>query len=208
MKGRGCWIPLMSLPLALNRPNPKAARIHNYLSASEELHNDWHKKLKADENPLIGLHWQGNPDHEFTLSRGRSIHLKLFKNLLSNQNFNWISLQKGAGSEQIEELGMQSLFSSFQKEVNSCWSFTDTAAILKCCDLVITADSGLAHLAGALGRPTWLLLKLVPEWRWGIESIQTDWYPSMRLFRQKTYGDWEDVITTQVADAILSFKVI
>lgn len=78
--------------------------------------------------------------------------------------------------------------------MDAALDFQDTAAILVNCDLVITTDTCMAHLAGGLGVPTWLLLQRVPDWRWGLESETTFWYPSMRLFRQRHPGDWVEVI--------------
>lgn len=79
--------------------------------------------------------------------------------------------------------------------MDACWNFVDTAAIVLACDLVITSDSALAHLAGGLGVPTWLLLHHLPDWRWGLEGETSFWYPSMKLFRQSRPGDWDSVIS-------------
>jgi hypothetical protein len=80
-----------------------------------------------------------------------------------------------------------------QPLVDQCWDYAETAAILASCDLVISSDSGIAHLAGALGLTTWLLLDYAPDWRWGGRGDRTIWYPSMRLFRQEQLGDWSPV---------------
>jgi hypothetical protein len=105
-----------------------------------------------------------------------------------------LSLQKGAGSEQLESCGFRGSFIDLQDEISSTMSFTETAAILENCDLVITTDTALAHLSGGLGRPTWLLLHQVPDWRWGLRGERTPWYPAMRLFRQRRPHDWPEVI--------------
>lgn len=110
-----------------------------------------------------------------------------------------LSLQKGYGSEQLECCSFRRRFLSCQTQVDRCWSFVDTAAMLLACDLVITLDSALAHLAGGLGVPTWLLLKTIPDWRWGLEGDTSFWYPSMRLFRQQEHGNWDEVIERVVA---------
>ena len=94
----------------------------------------------------------------------------------------YVSVQKGAGSEQLEHrAGLN--FVRGQNEVSASMDFIDTACVLANCDLLITADSGVAHLAGALGIRTWLLLCFVPEWRWGMRNTTTPWYPSMKIFR-------------------------
>jgi hypothetical protein len=87
--------------------------------------------------------------------------------------------------------------------VDACWDFLDSAALVACCDLVISSDSAVAHLAGGLGQPTWLLLKHSPDWRWGLTGEDSVWYPSMRLFRQRQPGDWGEVIE-RVAAALAS----
>ena len=79
-------------------------------------------------------------------------------------------------------------------KINEIWDFTENAAIIANCDLIITCDTSLAHLAGAIGANVWLLLKNVPEWRWGIQNTTTFWYPSMRLFRQKEKHNWNEVM--------------
>ena len=88
--------------------------------------------------------------------------------------------------------------------MNKAWSFIETATILEQCALVITSDSALAHLAGGMGLPTWLLLKHIPDWRWGIQGSTSFWYPSLRLFRQQTPGDWDGVLQA-VNDALNIF---
>ena len=92
-------------------------------------------------------------------------------------------------------------FVSCQDQINDTWDFLETAAIIANCDLVITSDTSVAHLAGGMGKTTWLLLKNVPEWRWGLKGDTTFWYPSMRLFRQKERGNWNKVME-QVAGAV------
>ena len=83
---------------------------------------------------------------------------------------------------------------SCQDQVNETWDFLETAAIIANCDLIITSDTAIAHLAGGMGKATWLLLQKVPEWRWGLEGETTFWYPSMRLFRQRERGNWDEVM--------------
>ena len=105
-----------------------------------------------------------------------------------------LSLQKGFGSEQLENCSFKDRFVSCQDQVNDTWDFLETAAIIANCDLVITSDTSVAHLAAGMGKTTWLLLQKVPEWRWGLEGDTTFWYPSMRLFRQKERGNWDEVM--------------
>ena len=109
-----------------------------------------------------------------------------------------LSLQKGFGSEQLEACPFKNRFVSCQEKITNTWDFLETAAIIANCDLVITSDTAVAHLAGGMGKTTWLLLMKVPDWRWGLEGDTTFWYPSMRLFRQTERGNW-DVVMGRVA---------
>ena len=200
------WVPLLSLPSLLTPSGEPAQANQPYLLASSQRSKQWKQILKPKNQPVVALHWQGNPEHEVTLSKGRSIPLQILTPLLNFNHLDWISLQKGPGSEQIDALELRQRFHSSQKKVEACWDFEETAAILMNCDLVITSDSGLAHLAAGLGRPTWLLLMKVPEWRWGLHGNRTSWYPTMRLFRQKQIGDWKGVVTEQLLPALRDWK--
>ena len=203
LKSDDRWVPLMNLAPLLNTKQKINCSNPPYLKAKTAHIQRWSKTLISDNaNPLIALHWQGNPEHEFTISRGRSILLRQLEPILEITGPQWLSLQKGPGSEQIDALQWRKRFHHAQANVDTCWDFEETAAILMNCDLVITSDSGLAHLAAGLGRPTWLLLMHIPEWRWGLNGAETPWYPSMRLFRQEIRGDWKGVVEQQVVPAL------
>ena len=194
---------MMSLPPLLSQGECIHDQSKPYLKAQTWRIKNWAKTLRNNHStPIIGLHWQGNPEHEFTISRGRSLNIKELEPLFEQQNVQWLSLQKGPGSEQISSSHWHDRFHPQQTKVDDCWDFEETAAILMNCDLVITSDSGLAHLAAGLGRPTWLLLMQVPEWRWGLKGSTTPWYPSMRLFRQELRNDWNNLIQHQVMHAL------
>jgi ADP-heptose:LPS heptosyltransferase len=111
-----------------------------------------------------------------------------------------ISLQKNDGVEQLDDLpsGMrvETLGDDFDFDPDA---FVDTAAVMECLDLVITSDTAVAHLAGALARPTWVALKYVPDWRWLLDRSDSPWYPTMRLFRQHRAGDWVSVFADMEA---------
>jgi hypothetical protein len=105
----------------------------------------------------------------------------------------FVSIQKGAGSEQWRpDAGLP--FVAGQASFNRSMDFLDTTAVLAQCDLLISADSGVVHLAGALGIPTWVALRWIPEWRWLLEGSSSAWYKSLRLFRQPRDGDWPSVV--------------
>lgn len=189
------WYPMASL-LGLLGINNEAVIINApYLTTESQSATHWSSLLQSQPgNKLIGLNWQGNPNSEESYFRGRSFPLDTYAPLAALQGFELISLQKGPGSEQLETCSFRSRFLACQAEIDQAWDFVETLSILQACDLVITSDTSVAHLAGALGRPTWLLLKYMPDWRWGLEGTTSPWYPTLRLFRQKSANDWVPVI--------------
>ncbi len=188
------WIPLLSAPhhFGINPEDYPSA--HPYLQAPDERQQAWSRRLKRPGKLLVGVHWQGNPKAETGLREGRSFPLQALAPLAIFPELDFVSLQKGSGAEQLENCSFQDRFVECQAEISSTLDFIETAAITKCCDLVITNDSGLAHLAGALSAPTWLLLHVPPDWRWGKQAESTHWYPSFRLFRQDQDQNWNTVI--------------
>jgi tetratricopeptide (TPR) repeat protein len=178
--------PLMSLPLALG-----GIGIHKpYLAANDKLINKWHKYI-GDRGFRVAICWQGS--HNSEIDSGRSFSVELFNSISKINNIRLISLQKNRlenDSSDLNNLHIEQLPSDFDK-VNG--AFMDSAAIMKNVDLVITSDTALTHLAGALGVRTFLLLQHVPDWRWGINASDCIWYPNHMLFRQKTRGDWISV---------------
>ncbi len=124
--------------------------------------------------------------------KGRSFPLNELQPLAEIDGVRFVSLQKGAGSEQVPHSCFSERFIPEQHLVDEALNFIDTAAILQACDLIITSDTVIAHLAGGLGKPGWLLLAHGPDWRWGPEGSHTFWYPTMRLFRQRQRGEWRE----------------
>ena len=190
----GPWISLMSLPGRLGVRPDRVLCSDPYIAVPPPLIESWRAVLGPEGRPLIALHWQGDPDHENTVSRGRSFPLEALAPLAACGDVRFVSLQKGPGSEQLPPCSFRDRFVGAQERISATWDFLETAAILANCDLVISSDSALVHLAAALGRPTWLLLKQVPEWRWGLEGERSFWYPSLRLFRQRRRGDWAELM--------------
>ena len=127
-----------------------------------------------------------------TIDLGRSFPLTLFKDISKLPNIELISLHKGEGESQIKNVSfdLTILDDDFDSGENA---FEDTAAIMMNCDLIITSDTATAHLAGALGCPTWVALKKIPDWRWMLEQNQSPWYPSMKLYRQKERDNWNNI---------------
>ena len=190
----GQWIPLLSLPKHLEVGPDNPIITEPYIHTTDELSTKWRTILSAEQRPIIGINWQGNPAAENTELRGRSLPLETFAPIAQLKSITMLSLQKGFGSEQLENCSFKDRFVSCQDQINDTWDFLETAAIIANCDLIITSDTSVAHLAGGMGKPTWLLLKKIPEWRWGLESDSTFWYPSMRLFRQNESANWDEVM--------------
>ena len=193
------WLPLLDLLPALEALELWTPFSSGYLKIEAEKIQQWSTMLRRKPGKrLIALHWQGNPGHEHSLySRGRSLPFKRLLALGQLTDVEFVSIQKGAGSEELQT--DKSLnFVSGQQKVSQSMDFRDTAAVLANCDLLISSDSAVVHLAGAMGVPTWLALRWIPEWRWGLEGNYTAWYDSVRLFRQPNDGRWEEVIKAMI----------
>lgn len=194
----GVWIPLMSLPHVLGGMHHQFVSQTPYPHVCAAVQAVWRSRLAAEQRPLVGLNWQGEPRCEVFHLKGRSMALECLAPLASATSGQLLSLQKGAGSEQLLGCSFADRFVAAQAQIDQAWGFIDTAAIVLACDLVITTDTAMAHLAGALGVSTWLLLKHVPDWRWGMEGDSTPWYPNVRLFRQQPNQNWHHVIRAVV----------
>jgi tetratricopeptide (TPR) repeat protein len=191
-------IPLVSLPRAFGaKPNRILAEIP-YLGAEPERVRRWAGSI-GSRGLRIGISWQGSPN--IKADTARSVPLESFAPLAKIDGVRLISLQKNAGVDQLARgsLGftVESLGDDFDAGPNA---FVDTAAVVAGLDLVIACDTSIAHLAGALGKPVWVALKSVPDWRWMLEGEHTPWYPQMRLFRQARRGDWEEVFARMVKE--------
>jgi hypothetical protein len=157
-----------------------------YLAANPILARRWHKRLRRGFK--AGLVWAGNP--KLPNDRHRSIPVTQLEPLLST-NVQWISLQKGAAAAQAADAAVRRNLLCVGEKLDD---FAETAAVIENLDLVITVDTSVAHLAGALGSRVWLLLPFVPDWRWLAKREDSPWYAGMRLFRQSEFGDWSSVI--------------
>ena len=159
-----------------------------YLKADEKLVKKWQEKFSSIEGLKIGFAYE--PKIDSTTHKTRSCPVKHFYNLLQHENITLFSLQKGTPIEKISDFPKNERFIDLYDEIND---FSDTAAIMENMDLIISIDTSVVHLAGALGRPTWNLLHSKPDWRWLLDRIDSPWYPTMKLFRQKIKGDWDSV---------------
>jgi tetratricopeptide (TPR) repeat protein len=184
-------VPIMSLPRAFNTTLASIPSQVPYLHAPGPAVDAWDERLSAlGAQRRIGLAWAGNPRHR--RDRARSVPIELLAPLLGARGCSFVSLQKGdaaASLRTLDPLGERVLDYTAELE-----SFADTAALISRLDLVISVDTAVAHLAGALGKPVWIMLPSVPDWRWMRGRCDSPWYPSARLFRQPERGDWKPVI--------------
>jgi tetratricopeptide (TPR) repeat protein len=189
------YVPLLGLPHRLGTRLETIPAAIPYLAA-ERRRIAALKPLLAGGRPRIGLVWRGNPKHPN--DRRRSLSLSLLRPLLSLRGARYFSLQLGPAAR---ELAVPALAGRILDLSSALGDFADTAALVEELDLVITVDTAVAHLAGALGRPCWLLLPFSAEWRWLKEREDSPWYPTLRLFRQEKPGAWPGVIA-QVVEAL------
>lgn len=168
--------------------------LDNLPRATPYLHPDpaklalWQARLAAFSGKKIGIVWGGNPSHKN--DHNRSCPLNLLMPLFDLAGCSWFSLQKGSPAAQLASLRLKTI-TDLGPELNS---IADTAAALTVLDLLITVDTLVAHLAGSMERPTWVLLPFAPDWRWQLDREDSPWYPSIRLFRQQEPGGWEGVV--------------
>lgn len=183
--------PLMGVPLRFGTELASIPAPIPYLAAAEHRIADWRGRLGLG-GFKIGIAWQGNP--ELRVDRERSIPLAAFLPLIALPGVRVISLQKQVGVDQIAHLPAHAHLETLGDDFDSGPdAFLDSAAVMACLDLIVSSDTSIAHLAGALGCPTWVALKQNPDWRWLQEGAVCPWYPTMTLFRQQRRGEWSDV---------------
>jgi tetratricopeptide (TPR) repeat protein len=182
--------PLASLPRAFRTTLESIPAGGAYLAAESERVASWRRRLGA-EGFKVGICWQGST---IKTGFGRSFELRELEHIAAIPGVRLISLQRGAGVEQIETVSQDMRVEVLGDEFDAGpHAFLDSAAVLEALDLVITCDTSIAHVAGALGRPAWVVLKQVPDWRWLLGRDDNPWYSSLRLFRQTRDGRWSDV---------------
>lgn len=178
---------LLSLPFAFDTSLESIPSRHSYLHSKPALRSAWEEKLGARMGPRVGLVWSGSTDH--LNDRNRSMSLPMLVDGLP-KHLTLVSLQKEVRPADRAVLADSGIFHAG----DALETFADTAALIDCMDLVISVDTSVAHLAGALGKPLWVLLAYRPDWRWMLEREDSPWYPSARLFRQQQDRRWEGVI--------------
>ncbi len=183
---------LMSMPRLFGTTLETVPAQVPYLRANHQATAQWRDRLADIPGFRVGICWQGNP--KFGRDATRSVPLADFAPLASVSGVRLISLQKFAGLEQLDALSGPFEVATLGPEYDvEDGAFLNAAAIMQSLDLVVSADTALAHLAGALGVGVWMALPKAPEWRWMLEREDSPWYPTMRLFRQARAGDWSDV---------------
>jgi hypothetical protein len=196
------WVPIMSIPGVLgitlqNLPSPV-----NYLNADGGLQQQWLQKLGPKKRMRVGFSWSGRRDAWLNQHKGMPFE-DMLNMIQANPQYEWINLQIDATDEEtaaLESAGVTMYPGSIQ-------SFADTAALIVNLDVVISVDTAIAHLAGALGRPTWIMLNwFAVDWRWLLNRDSSPWYSTARLFRQPAMGDWASV-TKKVSQYLGWFKV-
>jgi tetratricopeptide (TPR) repeat protein len=180
--------PLMSLPLAFGTTLETVPADIPYLRAPADRIEVWRTKLPASGKFRVGLVWSGKPSHRN--DHNRSIAFERLAPLLAQNDVDFVSLQREVRDT---DKTMLEKYAVLQPDLDTA-DFADTAAVIDALDLVIAVDTAVAHLAGAMGKPLWLMLPFSPDWRWMLNCDGSPWYPTARLFRQPRIADWDSVI--------------
>ncbi|MCI0457583.1 MAG: tetratricopeptide repeat-containing glycosyltransferase family protein [Gemmataceae bacterium] len=199
------YAPLLSLPRLFGTTQATVPAQVPYLFTDPALCTHWREQLPGRQAFTIGIAWQGSPNYHG--DRQRSIPLVQFAPLAALPGVQLVSLQKGLGTEQLQGVAGQFPVLDLGSQLDkTSGAFAETAAVMQNLDLVITADTAIGHLAGALGVPVWVALPFAPDWRWPLHWEDSPWYPTVRLFRQKEWGHWPEVFA-RMADAVRQLLV-
>ena len=200
LPGFDAYSTLLSLPRLFATTLETIPATIPYLSADPARSATWAARLGADRRFKIGIAWAGSAVHKD--DQRRSMPLAALAPLSSIPGLLFVSLQKGPQAQQIQSQPTGLAIVDWTADLHD---FADTAALIAHLDLVIAVDTAVVHLAGAMGKPVWTLLASVPDWRWLLNRSDTPWYPTMRLFRQPTRGDWTSVVD-QIAQSLTNRK--
>lgn len=184
------WIPIMSLPTVLGVTLQNLAKQVSYLSVSMDKQQQWLQRLGPKTRMRIGFSWSGRRDSWINQHKGMPFD-QMLQMIKDHPQYEWVSLQIDATDEENAAL----VAAEVRLFPGTIADFTDTAALIMAMDVVLSVDTAIAHLSGALGRPTWLMLNWFAHcWRWLVNRDDSPWYSTMRLFRQPAMGDWPSVI--------------
>lgn len=196
------WVPIMSIPGILGVTIDNLPRIQSYMNANPAYMKQWQDRLGPKYRMRIGFSWSGRRDSWLNRHKGMPfpVMLDLIKN---NPQYEWINMQVDATED--EELALAD--AGVTRYPGTIASFADTAALMMHMDVILSVDTAIAHLAGALGRPVWIMLnQFATDWRWLLDRDSSPWYSSARLFRQPKMGDWESV-TAKVSQYLSWYKI-
>jgi tetratricopeptide (TPR) repeat protein len=186
--------PLLSLPLAFGTTEATIPARVPYLAPPPERARAWAARLGPRTRPRLGLAWSGSLSHKN--DRNRSLPLDLLRPLLDLD----VSLHCLQRELRVADVPAFATMKAIAHYGRALADFADTAALVAAMDLVVAVDTAVAHLAGALGKPVWILLPAAPDWRWLLDRADSPWYPTARLFRQRRPGDWSDVLAEVFAE--------
>jgi len=196
------WIPVMSLPAVLGNTLENLAPVQFYLTADSELQRQWQQRLGPKTRLRVGFCWSGRRDTWINRHKGMPFETMLAL-IRRNPDYEWINLQCDCTAEEEAEL----VATGVTAYPGAIKSFADSAALIMHMDVVLSVDTAVAHLAGALGRPVWVMLsQFALDWRWLLNRDDSPWYTSARLFRQPKMGDWASV-TEKVHKFLSWYKV-
>ena len=181
--------PLLSLPLAFGTRSATIPSQTPYLRASPQEVTDWNARLGPRQRPRVGLAWSGRPEHNN--DHNRSMRLSTLLSPLAGFDVAYVSLQPEVRADDASVLQGRGDILHFGEELKT---YADTAALIANLDLVISVDTSVAHLAGTLAKPVWILLPFIPDWRWLLDREDSPWYPTARLFRQDETRGWDSVM--------------
>jgi len=185
-------VPLLSLPSIFATTVTTIPPPADFPASDSARLGRWRDKIESLSGFKVGIAWQGS--RKYLGDAHRSIPLRAFEPLATLGGVRLVSLQKGLGTEQLRELGPRWNVLDLGDRLDGEAAFVDSAAIMMSLDLVVTSDTSVAHLVGAMGCPVWIMLGFAPDWRFAPDREQSTWYPSARLFRQSAPGDWAGVV--------------
>jgi len=201
-EGFDYWIPIMSIPAILSTTLENLGHVQYYITPDAELVRQWQTRLGAKKKLRVGFCWSGRRDTWINRHKGMPFQ-DMLKLIQRNSSYEWINLQIDCTEEESTAL-VASGVQCFPGTVNN---FADSAALIHNCDVVLSVDTAVAHLSGALGRPTWVMLNWFGvDWRWLLNRDSSPWYSTARLFRQPRMGDW-DTVTDRIHQYLTWFKV-
>ena len=207
----GQWVPLLSIPGILKVCAERPITTEPSIKGEERIHSKWKKIFSNKRQPVIGINWKSNRKDIFRNSR--DIPIELFAKIVNKADASFLSLQRDSHKSELDTIWSKQSQLDFQSEVSRIADsddpddFLEYASIVANCNLVITTDTTVAHLAANMGILTWILLPKTPNWRWGLRGEESFWYQSVKLFRQKVERDWTKEIAKIIKELDEHLKV-